>query len=478
MLNWKLESGYLALPELFYSSVTTDAVPAPAWVVFNAGLADSLGLGTDPEAADLDILSGNKAPPQARPYAQSYAGHQFGHFTKLGDGRAAVLGEVLDPQGRRYDLQLKGSGPTPYARGGDGKAVLGPMLREYLIGEYLHAVGLPATRALSVVLSGETIRRDGFKPGAVLCRVAASHLRVGTFQYAAAISDPAALRALADYAIARHYPQAREEINPYLTFLDAAGSAQAELVARWMCLGFVHGVMNTDNVAISGQAIDFGPCAFLDTYRSDQVFSSIDRDGRYAWGNQGSIASWNQARLAEALLPLLDNDPPTALRLAQASLERFEVSMQHNLTMGFAGKLGLTLLRAGDEVLIQNLLSWMEDSQADFTATFRGLTRKAAQQDAGCPLPDESWLQSWSQRLRDEAGPAAPVQLMQASNPPIHPRNRPVQNALDAAELGDLAAFERLAASLADPWNAASALPELEPGAVAGQQAFRTYCGT
>jgi len=475
MLKWKLEASYVSLPEWFYSYVDTDPAPSPEWAVFNSALADSLGMGSNAAAEDLAILSGSTPPPRATAYAQSYAGHQFGHFTILGDGRAAVLGEVVDPRGSRWDLQLKGSGPTPYARGGDGKAVLGPMLREYLIGEYLTAVGIPSTRALSVVRTGEPIWRQGIKPGAVLCRVAASHLRVGTFQYAAALADEAALTYLADYAIARHYPRAREEPNPYLALLDAVGAAQADLVARWMGVGFVHGVMNTDNVSISGQAIDFGPCAFLDAYRYGQVFSSIDSGGRYAWGQQSAIAAWNHARLAEALLPLLDRDPDKAVALAQASLERFKAIMEEKLSAGLARKLGLSVRRDGDEALVQSLLAWMETSQADFTATFWGLTQIAAGQDTAVPLPDKPWLHRWSQRLQAEA---APVDVMPAANPRIHPRNRPVQSALDAAEQGDLEPFRRLAIALAHPGDPNSALPELEPAELAESRPFKTYCGT
>ncbi len=475
MLHWKLESSYTALPERFYTYIATEAAPSPAWAVFNASLAEALGMGSEPGPEDLAILSGSTAPPGTKAYAQSYAGHQFGRFTILGDGRAAVLGEIIDAQGARWDLQLKGSGPTPYARGGDGKAVLGPMLREYLVGEYFNAIGIPATRALSVILSGEAVRRDGLKPGAVLCRSASSHLRIGTFQYAAALSDIEALRVLADYAIARHYPQAREDEYPYLAFLDAVGEAQAELVARWMGVGFVHGVMNTDNVAISGQAIDFGPCAFLDAYRGDQVFSSIDRDGRYAWGRQASIAAWNHARLAEALLPLLDEMPDKALALAQESVGRFSALMEDQLSSCFSRKLGLSTRRSGDEALIQGLLSWMEDSNADFSSTFWALTQKAAQGQAAYPLPADAWLTPWLRRIEAEAAPAA---AMMASNPPIHPRNRAVQGALDAAEQGDLGPFHRLAASLAKPWDPASALPELEPSDSAELVPFTTYCGT
>jgi uncharacterized protein YdiU (UPF0061 family) len=475
MLEWKLESSYLGLSENFYSFITTKPVPSPEWVVFNKSLAESLGMGSSPEPGDLAILSGSKSPLQARVFAQAYAGHQFGHFTMLGDGRAAVLGEVIDSKGTRWDLQLKGSGPTPYARRGDGKAVLGPMLREYLIGEYLNAVGIPATRALSVVLSGESVRREGMKPGAVLCRVAASHLRVGTFEYAAVLSDEEALRTLADYAIDRHYPQVRGGENPYLAFLDAVGDAQAELVARWMCIGFVHGVMNTDNVAISGQSIDFGPCAFLDEYCSGQVFSSIDSGGRYAWNQQPSIAAWNHARLAESLLPLLYNDSAKAISLAQGSVERFRRTVEDRLKVGFARKLGMATRRSGDEDLIQSLLLWMEDSNADFTATFRALAQKAAKRNYDVPLPEDAWLDAWLQRIGDESDPAA---VMVAANPVVHPRNRPVQSALDAAEEGDLQPFNRLLQSLAHPCDPDSAVPELEPSSIPERMPFRTYCGT
>ncbi len=475
MLQWKLESSYLALPEPFYTPVEGAAPANPEWAVFNVPLSEALGLGSAPEEEDLLFLSGAKAPPGTKPYAQAYAGHQFGRFTILGDGRAMVLGEVRDPQGLRWDLQLKGSGPTPYARGGDGKAHLGPMLREYLIGEYLHAVGIPSTRALSVALSGEAVLRDRAKPGAILCRVASSHIRIGTLQYAAVLSDPAALGALADYAIARHFPHLAEEANPYLAFLDAVGAAQADLVARWMCLGFVHGVMNTDNVAVSGQAVDFGPCAFLDAYRSGQVFSSIDRNGRYSWGRQPAAAAWNHARLAESLLPLLDDDPEAALVLAQESTERFNDVMEERLSSGFAKKLGLRALRPGDEALIQGLLSWMEEQGVDFTACFRALTQKASQAVPAYTLPPKDWLELWSRRIREETDPH---ELMAECNPPIHPRNLPVQSALDAAEAGDLGPFLRLAAALSKPWAPDSDLIELKPSEHPGSTPFRTYCGT
>ncbi len=475
MLSWNLQSSYLSLPESFYSFVVTDNAPSPEWVIFNAGLAETLGMGSSAELEDLAILSGNKAPPLAKVYAQSYAGHQFGQFTMLGDGRAANLGEVIDPNGSRWDLQLKGSGPTPYARRGDGKAALAPMLREYLIGEYLHALGIPSTRALSVVLTGESIRRESARPGAVLCRAAASHLRVGTFQYAAALNDAEALKSLADYAIARHYPHVLGEKNPYLAFLDAVGSAQADLVARWMCIGFVHGVMNTDNVAISGQSIDFGPCAFLDAYHSGQTFSSIDSGGRYAWGRQPAIAAWNHARFVESILPLLDMDPEKSVALARESVERFNDVMEGKITAGFARKLGLTSRRNGDEKLISELLALMEDGKADFTATFLALTQKAAVDDVAFSLPPDEWLKPWLRRLEDEA---APADVMMAANPRIHPRNLPVQSALDAAEQGDMRPFQLLARCLSNPLDPASAIPELDPQETTGQAPFKTFCGT
>lgn len=475
MLLWNLESSYLGLPDSLYSFVESVPAPSPSWAAFNTELARDLGMGSDPEREDLLILSGSAPPPGCKSYAQAYAGHQFGYFTMLGDGRAAVLGEAVDPSGARRDLQLKGSGPTPYARGGDGKAVLGPMLREYLIGEYLHALGIPCTRALSVTRTGDSIRREALKPGAVLCRVAASHLRVGSFQFAAAFAGPEALKALADYAAWRHYPSLLGSDEPYLALLDAVGLSQAKLVAAWMAVGFVHGVMNTDNVSIAGQAIDFGPCAFLDEFKGDRVFSSIDRDGRYAWGRQQSVAAWNHARLAEALLPLLHEDEHTALALAQASIARFKKAMEEELTAAFARKLGIATPRADDRTLIQELLDWMEKVGADFTSTFRALGRHAAGQAGSAALPESDWLGRWSARIEEEADPLG---LMAAANPLVHPRNRPVQAALDAAESGDLSPFNRLLSALKSPYDQASALPELEPSAAEAAAPFVTYCGT
>jgi len=475
MLVWNLESSYLSLPDSLYARIATDPAPEPAWAIFNVRLAEALGMGSLPEREDLLILTGSSPPPHSTVYAQAYAGHQYGHFAMLGDGRAAVLGEFVDPGGTRWDLQLKGSGPTPYSRGGDGKAVLGPMLREYLVGEYLNALGLPCTRALSVALTGETVWRDGAKPGAVLCRVAASHLRVGTFQYAAGFLGRDAVRAVADYAIARHYPRLSGVKNPYSAFLDAVGAVQAELVARWMCVGFVHGVMNTDNVSISGQAIDFGPCAFLDEYRSDQTFSSIDRYGRYAWGRQPTVAAWNHARLAESLLPVLGEDESEALALANESIARFEGIMDAALSAGFAKKLGIRSLSSEDRELVQDLFSWMEDTRSDFTGTFWGLTRRASGFENPYPSPPEAWTARWLRRLQNEEDP---VSVMAAANPRIHPRNRALQNALDAAERGDMSPFLRLLASLEAPYAPESALPELEPNAIPDPAPFKTFCGT
>lgn len=474
MLSWNLQSSYLDLPETFFFLIKTDPAPAPAWAIFNQELAVELGLGKNSDSADLEILSGTRPPPNAEVFAQAYAGHQFGHFNMLGDGRAAILGEVVDTHGQRWDIQLKGSGPTPYGRRGDGKAVLGPMLREYAIGEYLHAVGLPTSRVLSVVITGEPIWRDGWKPGGVLARAAWSHLRVGTFEYAAALDDRAALRALADYSIQRHYPDVSHAENPYAAFLDAVGEAQADLVARWMALGFVHGVMNTDNVSISGQALDFGPCAFLDTYRSDQVFSSIDTGGRYAWGRQSSVAAWNHARFAEAIVPLLHNDEEKALVLAQEASNGFGDFMRDSLRRSFGFKLGLSTHRDGDDVLTRDLLAWMESKRKDFTSTFRYLADHAVEHFSPDHFPNKAWFDNWQARLDEEPDYA---RVIDRANPRLHPRNRAVQAALDAAEAGHTGLYFEMVEQLKNPWGEET--PELaSDSSDESESPFVTFCGT
>ena len=435
--------------------------------VFNHLLARELGMGEVVDA-DLAFLGGNAVPPGSQPFAQGYAGHQYGHFTMLGDGRALVLGEHRGPDGQLYDLQLKGSGPTPYSRSGDGRAALGPMLREYLMGEAMHALGIPSTRALAVVETGEPVWRQTALPGAVLTRVAHSHLRVGTFEFVAATDDRAALQALTEYAIVRHYPQAAGTPNPAAAFFQSVVAAQARLVAQWMAVGFVHGVMNTDNMAISGQTIDYGPCAFLDAYRAGQVFSSIDRQGRYAYANQPGIALWNLTRLAEALLPVIDLDLDRAVATAQSILDAFTPQYRDHYYALMAAKLGL---RKGEERegLVDDLLAWMEETGADYTTTFR-----LSPDRAGAPA---AWVRRWRAfAVEDGLDPVGTNHV----NPQYIPRNRRVDEALTAAEAGDYEPFHRLVDLLRTPFTSRPGFEAYAdaPGSDEAAEPFVTYCGT
>jgi uncharacterized protein YdiU (UPF0061 family) len=456
------------LPGTFLRA-SPDPAPAPRLVVYNHAVAERLGLtiGTDDAAS---WFSGAGLPPGADPIAQAYAGHQFGGFSpQLGDGRAHLLGEVLDPSGQRWDIQLKGSGRTPFSRGGDGKAAIGPMLREYLISEAMAALGVPTTRALAVVATGETIRRDTALPGAVLARVAASHLRVGTFQFFAARGDQAQVKALADYAIARHYPDLAGTDRPYPAFLDAVIAAQARLIAGWMGLGFIHGVMNTDNMAISGETIDYGPCAFMEGYAPGTVFSSIDHQGRYAYANQPQILGWNIARLAETLVPLLDPDPDRAVDMANDRLTGIAGIYRTEWTDTMRRKLGLIGEDAADAALADDLLAAM--TGADWTLTFRRLADPAALR----PLFDdframEAWLPRWQAR----AGGGAAKRIA-AANPAVIPRNHKVEAALAAATAGDMAPFHALLAAIREPFTEAEPYMLPAPG---GFGPYVTFCGT
>jgi uncharacterized protein YdiU (UPF0061 family) len=427
------------------------------------------------------IFGGNAVPEGARPLAQAYAGHQFGHFTALGDGRAILLGEQITPEGRRVDVQLKGAGPTPYSRRGDGRAALGPMLRELVISEAMHALGIPTSRSLAVVATGEPVYREQVLPGAVLTRIAASHLRVGTFEWAAAHRDPEALRALADYTLFRHYPDLADTPAPYLMLFDAVAERQAALLARWQLVGFVHGVMNTDNMSLAGETIDYGPCAFLDSYDPDTVFSSIDAVGRYAYGNQPAIAQWNLARLAEAMLPLFDPDRTRAIELATTSIERFPPRFQHHWLAGMRAKLGLFTEDPADAALADALLTWMHETRADFTNTFRRLEPQASV-DGGdsADATFHAWHQQWRARLTRQPQTADEViALMQRSNPAVIPRNHKVEEALSAAsEHGDLGPLERLLEALAGPYDHARVRPEFSGPAPTGGPPYRTFCGT
>src|SRR5688572_16529991 len=491
MAGWRLEHTYAELPPLFYSPAAPTAVREPRLVAFNRPLATRLGL--DPETLERPegaaIFSGNALPDGGRPIAQAYAGHQFGHFTALGDGRAILLGEQITPSGDRVDIQLKGAGQTRFSRRGDGRAALGPMLREYIISEAMHALGIPTTRSLAVVTTGEPVYREDVLQGAVLTRVAASHIRVGTMQWAAAHDDEAATRALADYTLARHYPELTDSPEPYIALFQAILARQASLIARWQLVGFVHSVMNTDNMALSGETIDYGPCAFIDAYDPATVFSSIDSGGRYAYGNQPPIAQWNLARLAETMLPLFDPDVDRAVELARAALDRFpDLFNQHRLD-GLRAKLGLLTREHDDEALANDLLTWMQRRSADFTNTFRSLTSGrlvgASGGSEGSPLrpsadPElEAWHRRWeARRARQPQSPAEAEALMRQHNPAFIPRNHNVEAALVAATTRhDFSVMQRLLEVLATPYDHERDLPTFSaPGA--GERPYRTFCGT
>ncbi|MGD9905954.1 MAG: YdiU family protein [Vicinamibacterales bacterium] len=481
--GWRLEHSYAELPALFFAQVAPTRVLDPHYVVFNTVLAGELGLdvGALDSPGGAAIFAGNALPPGARPLAQAYAGHQFGHFTALGDGRAILLGEQIAPDGRRLDVQLKGAGQTPYSRRGDGRAALGPMLRELVISEAMHALGIPTSRSLAVVATGEAVHRERPLAGAVLTRVAASHLRVGTFEWAAAHRDDAARRALADYTIRRHYPELAGAADPYLALFDAVAERQAELLARWQLVGFVHGVMNTDNMALSGETIDYGPCAFMDRYDPATVFSSIDEQGRYAYGNQPPIAQWNLARLAEAMLPLFDADQARAVERANQSILAFEARYKHHWLAGMRAKLGLFTDDASDADLAEALLAWMRETRADFTNTFRLLSdSEAVDAIAAADATFRDWHGRWQmRRALQPQGPAECVTLMQRSNPAVIPRNHVVEAALTAAtEAGDLRPLEALLAALAQPFDYAAADPGLSTPAAPDAIPYRTFCGT
>jgi len=461
---------------------------APRLLALNEELATELG--ADPDALrapdGVAVLVANATPDGASPVAQAYAGHQFGGFSpRLGDGRALLLGEVLDVHGRRRDLHLKGSGRTPFARGGDGKAAVGPMLREYAIGEAMHAVGIPTTRALAVVATGDHVARDTLLPGAVLTRVAASHVRVGTFQYAAAHGDPALVRRLADHAIARHHPHAIEAENPYLAFFEGVVDAQASLVARWMLVGFIHGVMNTDNMAISGETIDYGPCAFMDAFDPATVFSSIDHGGRYAYGNQPRIAQWNLARLGETLLPLFHVEAETAIAAATDVLQSFPGRYDEYWSHGMRAKVGVAEGCREDGALIDDLLALLHAQKVDFTACFRALSSSALGDAARArslfaePSAFDAWSDRWQAQLSSQAsGRQAIAEAMDRVNPVYIPRNHHVEEALAAASAGDLRPFRRLLDVLAQPFDERPGLEPYAGPAPPSFGAYRTFCGT
>lgn len=479
--GWNLEHSYAELPDMFYSVLRPVPVCEPGLAILNQPLAEALGLNPRRlrSSDGVAVLAGNKLPPGSMPLAQAYAGHQFGYFTMLGDGRAILLGEQITPQGERYDIQLKGSGRTPYSRGGDGRATLGPMLREYIISEAMHGLGIPTSRSLAVVTTGETVSRETELPGAILTRVASSHLRVGTFQYAANWGSVDDVRALADYTLHRHFPEVFQAENPYLELLKDVIKRQALLIAKWLLAGFVHGVMNTDNMALSGETIDYGPCAFMDAYNPATVFSSIDTRGRYAYGNQPGIAAWNLARFAETLLPLLDDDQHQAVQLAEDAVSDFADLFQCNWLAGMRAKLGIFNHEPQDEGLIRELLRLMEQNGADYTNTFLAITFDKPEAWF-CTREFALWRERWqARRSRQQQTIEASRQLMQNNNPALIPRNHRVEEALEAAvEQRDYSVLERLLAVLTDPYAHSPQHAAYSTPPPPSSRPYRTYCGT
>ena len=492
--HFPFENTYARLPEHFYSRVDPTPVTKPGLVKLNVELALALGLDPDALASEhgVEILAGNRVAEGAEPLAIAYAGHQFGHFVpQLGDGRANLLGEVTGRDGVRYDIQLKGSGPTPFSRRGDGRAALGPVLREYIVGEAMAALRVPTTRALAAVTTGQSVVRETVQPGAVLTRVAASHLRVGTFQYFAAREDTEGTRRLADYAIARHYPEAAHAKRPYRALLDGVVARQAHLIAQWMLLGFIHGVMNTDNTSISGETIDYGPCAFMEAYHPRTVFSSIDHQGRYAYSNQPHAAHWNLTRLAEALLPLLVQEEGTeeaALISATEALAQFGPQFETTRTAGLCRKLGLLTVRDGDLALAEDLLERMAANQADFTLTFRRLADAAAgpegDEEVRALFADanayDSWATAWRHRLQQEPTSTQDrTTTMRMASPAFIPRNHLVEEALEAAvNRQDFQPFEKLLEVVTRPYEDSPHLERYSKPASPEERILHTFCGT
>lgn len=483
------DNSYARLPNQFHRPAKPAAARTPTLIRFNHALAEALGLdvaGADDERL-AQLFSGQVIPVGAEPLAQAYAGHQFGHFNpQLGDGRALLLGEVVSPTGTRFDIQLKGSGPTAFSRRGDGMAALGPVLREYIVSEAFAALGVPATRALAAVATGEQVVRETLLPGAVFTRVAASHIRVGTFQFFAAQGDEEGVQTLADYVIDRHYPQARAAENPYLAMLSLVAERQAKLIARWLSIGFIHGVMNTDNMAISGETIDFGPCAFLDEYDPQKVFSSIDQRGRYAYANQPGIGQWNIARLAECLLPLLDADEEKATDAANAVLKDFGEVFQATWLQAFRDKLGLAGEGEDDRALISDLLDLMHKGEADFTRSFRALGKLAGGADEmsftvlfAAREGLDAWLSRWRARIAEgDREPATIEAAMDAVNPALIPRNHRIEEAIAAAVYGDFSFFHRLVDALATPYLEDPETAYLSVPPAPDERVTRTFCGT
>jgi uncharacterized protein YdiU (UPF0061 family) len=485
------DNSYARLPDRFFVRQPPVPVGTPRLIRLNRALARQLGLDADRLAAaeGVAFLAGNRVPEGGEPLAMVYAGHQFGGFVpQLGDGRAILLGEVIDRDGVRRDIQLKGAGQTPFSRAGDGRAALGPVLREYIVSEAMAALGIPTTRALAAVMTGETVWRETPMPGAILTRVALSHVRVGTFQFFASRGDREAVRQLADYVIARHYPEALESENPYLALLESVSARQAELVAQWLLVGFIHGVMNTDNMSIAGETIDFGPCAFMDSYHPQTVYSSIDAMGRYAYGNQPRIAQWNLARFAETILPLLCDNETTAVKSAEETIAAFAGKFETAYAWGLRRKLGLLTALPDDLALAQNLLKRMAENRADFTLTFRSLCNAADDVEASDTVRDrfaepaafDDWASRWRHRLGEEnVDAAARGAIMRAANPLFIPRNHLVEETIAAAVNDcDFTPFDRLLAVLSRPFDDQPGFARYADPPRPDQVVHQTFCGT
>ncbi|MEG1416812.1 MAG: YdiU family protein [Clostridium sp.] len=478
MSGFNFKNTYIELPEEFYTYQRPTSVSDPSIVVYNSSLAQELGINlTDDDV--IRFLSGNILIEGSEPISQAYAGHQFGHFTMLGDGRAILLGEHITPSGKRFDVQLKGPGRTAYSRGGDGRAALGPMLREYIISEGMHGLRIPTTRSLAVVETGEDVYRDTVLKGAVLTRIASSHIRVGTFQFARWVRDVYELQELADYTIDRHYPECRKAENPYLELLKRVVEVQVRLIVKWNLVGFIHGVMNTDNVSISGETIDYGPCAFMDVYNPSTVFSSIDRSGRYSYKNQPSITVWNLSRFAETLIPLIHEDEETAINLVKEELAKFQRRYTRSYIEGMGRKIGLSEIIQGDSYLIEGLLTIMQNQEEDYTNTFVALTREDYSLVKNPESEDfKNWLKLWRGRLSVQGEDETLVKKrMMENNPVIIPRNHLVEEALSRAEDGDISMVNEMVSYLKSPFDY-----NKDYGKYAmvdtSNKTYRTFCGT
>ena len=480
-IGFKFENTYAKLPDILVTKLVPVPVKKPKLIIFNNRLAKDLGLDVNSVTEDdlTNLFSGNKLPSGSEPLAQAYCGHQFGHFVMLGDGRAIVLGEHLTPSGKRIDIQFKGSGRTPYSRSGDGRAALGPMLREYIISEAMHGLNIPTTRSLAVVATGEMVQREVALQGAVLTRVASSHLRVGTFQYLAARQDIKSLKELVSYTIKRHYPEFINSKNQALELLRIVIKKQAYLIAEWMRVSFIHGVMNTDNMTISGETIDYGPCAFMDYYDPKTVFSSIDLHGRYAFGNQPNIAEWNLARFAESILPLFDLDNKKAVSIAEQEINNFKDIFKNNFTKMMKGKLGLISNEIEDDKLMKDLFQLMFKNEADYTNTFVYLMNGSVPQEK--LIKDKNfieWKNKWNSRLSKNQDIIKAKELMTKNNPIIIPRNHLIESALSKAEQGNLDEFNKLILALKDPYKDNGQYTGLKNPAPQSEKKYQTFCGT